>query len=87
MSELNLIGNARTGRDRLHKDLPAVLRVIRDAGKPVAVDEVLLGLNAAELSGRDWHAIERRCWRLVRTGAVRAVPKKGRGYCFEAVKA
>lgn len=84
MSELRLIGSARVRRDRLYQDLPAVVDVIRRAGRALTVAEIRDGLPVDDVASRDWYATERRCWRLVQAGQLRAVPK-GRGYRFELV--
>lgn len=82
MSEMRLIGEARTRRAGLWNDLPAVLGVIDKAKRPVSVREIQIELESVKLNGNTWASIERRCWRLVSAGTVRALRQK-RGYSFE----
>lgn len=79
-----LLGAADRQHKALGSDLPAIFSILSAAGQPLRPFEIALALEAKNKPAGDWHAISRRCWRLVELGDATAI-ELTRGYAFEAV--
>lgn len=80
-----LFGSAARQHAWMNSSLPTVYGVLAGSDRALRPHEIAAALANAGQSVGDWHAISRRCWRLVELGDARRV-ELPRGYAFEAVR-